>query len=104
MVQTAMAVETRRASPGALASPGAVQPLLRYALVATAATLGVSGAAAALISAVSGYLVYQYARARGQWGTDEPPDGTSEEVSFISAQDNVRISGWFFRASDSRRG
>ncbi len=104
MVQTAMAVETRRASPGALASPGAVQPLLRYALVATAATLGVSGAAAALLSAVSGFLVYQYTRARGQWGTDEPPTGTAEEVSFTSVEDNTRISGWFFAASGSRRG
>jgi len=99
-----MAVETRRASPGALASPGAVQPLLRYALVATAATLGVSGAAAALLSAVSGFLVYQYTRARGQWGTDEPPTGTAEEVSFTSVEDNTRISGWFFAASGSRRG
>jgi fermentation-respiration switch protein FrsA (DUF1100 family) len=104
MVPSAMAVETRRATPGALGTPGAIAPLLRYALVATAATLGVSGAAAALVSAVSGYLVYQYARARGQWGTDEPPAGTSEEVSFSSSDDNVNISGWFFRASGAQPG
>jgi len=104
MVQTAMAVETRRATPGALGTPGAVQPLLRSLLLATAATLGVSGAAAALVSAVSGYLVYQYARARGQWGTDEPPAGTSEEVSFTSSDDNVNISGWFFRAAGAQPG
>ena len=72
--------------------------------MATAATLGVSGAAAALLSAVSGFLVYQYTRARGQWGTDEPPTGTAEEVSFTSVEDNTRISGWFFAASGSRRG
>jgi dipeptidyl aminopeptidase/acylaminoacyl peptidase len=77
--------------------------VLRYALLATAATLGISGAAAALISALSGFLVYQYARARGQWGTDEPPVGAAEEVSFGSAGDNVRISGWFFRARGEER-
>jgi fermentation-respiration switch protein FrsA (DUF1100 family) len=104
MVQIFMAVETRRATPGGLATPGAVQPLLRTALLATAATLGISGAAAALLSAASGFLVYQYARARGQWGTDEPPTGTTEEVSFRSVADDTRISGWFFAAAGSRRG
>jgi uncharacterized protein len=104
MVQISMAVETRRATPGALATNGAVQPLLRTALLATAATLGISGAAAALLSAVTGFLVYQYTRARGQWGTDEPPTGTAEEVSFTSVEDNTRISGWFFAASGSQRG
>src|SRR5437879_5001118 len=94
-----MAVDSRGAAAGTLGTPGPTQPLIRYALWATAATLGVTGAAAALVSAVSGYLVYQYARARGQWGTDEPPDGTFEEVSFTSSDDNVNISGWFFRAS-----
>jgi uncharacterized protein len=99
-----MAVETRRATSGTLAAPGAAQLLLRYMLVATAATLGVSGVVAALISALSGFLVYQYARARGQWGTDEPPEGSAEDVSFSSAEDNVRISGWFFAAHDSQPG
>lgn len=99
-----MAVETRRAASSALATTDAVQPLLRYALLATAATLGVSGAAAAVVSALSGYLVYQYARARGVWGTDEPPAGSAEEVSFTSAEDNMRISGWFFGASGSQPG
>jgi fermentation-respiration switch protein FrsA (DUF1100 family) len=42
--------------------------------------------------------VYQYARARGQWGTDEPPEGMAEDISFTSAIDNVGISGWFFNA------
>lgn len=104
MLRILMAVETRRAAPNALGTPGAAQPLLRSLLVATAATLGISGAVAALISAVSGYLVYQYTRARGQWGTDEPPAGSAEEVSFTSADDNMRICGWFFGASGTRRG
>jgi fermentation-respiration switch protein FrsA (DUF1100 family) len=92
-----MAVETRHSAVGTPnVTPAA--PLVRYLLLATAATLGVSGAAAALISAVSGFLVYQYARARGPWGTDEPPSGMAEDVTFTSALDNMRISGWFFRA------
>jgi fermentation-respiration switch protein FrsA (DUF1100 family) len=94
-----MAVDSRRAAPGTLSHPDPAQQLIRYLLWATAATLGVSGAAAALISAVSGFLVFQYARARGQWGTDEPPDGMAEDVRFSSHQDNVRISGWFFSAA-----
>src|SRR5437764_8699442 len=89
-----MAVEARSAQ----ATGNPAQPLLRYALVATAATLGVSGAATAAVSMAAGFLVYQYARARGQWGTDEPPDGLAEEVSFPSASDSLRISGWFFAA------
>ncbi len=94
-----MAVDTQRSGAGSLTPPpGPAQPLIRYVLWATAATLGVSGAAAAVISAVSGFLVYQYARARGQWGTDEPPTGMAEDISFTSAQDNMRISGWFFGA------
>jgi fermentation-respiration switch protein FrsA (DUF1100 family) len=84
-----MAVEAQRAP-----SPS----LLRYALWTTAATLGVSGAVTAAVSMAAGYLVYQYARARGQWGTDEPPEGMAEEVSFPSAEDSIRISGWFFKA------
>src|SRR6476661_164650 len=75
-----MAVESRSAGAGTLGTP----PLVRYLLLATAATLGVTGAAAAVISAVSGFLVYQYARARGPWGTDEPPDGMAEDVTFAS--------------------
>jgi uncharacterized protein len=96
-----MAVDTRRAGAGTFSTPNPAQPLMRYVLLATAAALGVSGAAAALVSAVSGFLVYQYARARGQWGTDEPPHGRAEDVRFTSTFDNVRISGWFFRALDS---
>jgi uncharacterized protein len=88
-----MAVETQR-----LEQPGSPQSLLRVALLATAATLGLSGAATAAVGMLTGFLVYQYARARGQWGTDEPPEGMAEEVSFTSAEDNVRISGWFFSA------
>jgi fermentation-respiration switch protein FrsA (DUF1100 family) len=42
--------------------------------------------------------VYQYARARGQWGTDEPPAGAAQEVEFQSAEDHTRICGWFFAA------
>ncbi|MBV9327932.1 MAG: alpha/beta hydrolase [Chloroflexi bacterium] len=93
-----MAVEARSA-PSTTPNPG--QSLLRYALLATAATLGVSGAATAAVSMAAGFLVYQYARPRGQWGTDEPPDGLAEEVSFPSAGDGIRISGWYFRATDA---
>jgi fermentation-respiration switch protein FrsA (DUF1100 family) len=94
-----MAVETQRAQTGTLADSRAAQPLLRYLFWATAATLGVSGAAAAIVSGLSAFLVYQYARARGTWGTDEPPAGAAEEVTFTSI-DNVRISGWFFPSPD----
>ncbi|HLZ29758.1 MAG TPA: alpha/beta hydrolase [Chloroflexota bacterium] len=93
-----MAVESRTTH----AAPGPAQPLIRYLLWATAAALGVTGAAAAVVSAVSGFLVYQYARARGQWGTDEPPAGMAEDVSFPAApsdQGSVQLSGWFFSAA-----
>jgi fermentation-respiration switch protein FrsA (DUF1100 family) len=50
----------------------------------------------------AGLLVYTYARPRGQWGTDEPPEGLAEEVSFPSAADSIRLSGWFFRAAGAR--
>jgi fermentation-respiration switch protein FrsA (DUF1100 family) len=92
-----MAVEARSAQ--ASASPA--QSLWRYALWATAAMLGVSGAATAAISMAAGFLVYQYARPRGQWGSDEPPEGLAEEVSFPSAGDGIRISGWFFAAPET---
>src|SRR5947209_2066168 len=94
-----MAVESQRINPS-----HPTQALLRYALWGTAAALGVSGAAAALVSALSGFLVYQYARARGQWGTDEPPAGAAEEVSFRSAEDHMRISGWFIARQDPAPG
>lgn len=74
----------------------------RYALLATAATLGISGAFAALVSAMSAFLVHQYARARGIWGTGEPPEGAAEEVTFSSVDDSLNISGWFFAATGSR--
>jgi len=90
-----MAVEAQR---------GPSPSLLRYALWTTAATLGVSGAVTAAVSMAAGFLVYQYTRARGQWGTDEPPDGTAEEVVFTSAEDSIYISGWFFSASGSKPG
>jgi dipeptidyl aminopeptidase/acylaminoacyl peptidase len=88
-----MAVDAQRATPAP--SP----PFLRYALVATAATLGISGAVTAAASMAAGFLVYLYARPRGQWGTEEPPDGYAEEVSFKSAEDSIRISGWFFHTA-----
>src|SRR5579864_1350427 len=91
-----MAVEARSASA---ANPA--QSLWRYALLAAAATLGVSGAMTAAISMATGFLVYQYARARGQWGTDEPPEGLAEEVTFPSIGDGLRISGWFFAAPET---
>ncbi|MBV9171637.1 MAG: alpha/beta hydrolase [Chloroflexi bacterium] len=92
-----MAVETQRVAPAPVPSG---QGLLRPAMWGLATALGVSGAAAALVSAVSGFLVYQYARARGQWGTDEPPAGLAEEVTFSSEADSMRISGWFFAAPE----
>jgi fermentation-respiration switch protein FrsA (DUF1100 family) len=92
-----MAVQSQPGSTAAMAQPRAGHPLLRSVLLATAATVGVSGAAAAIISGVAGFLVYQYARARGIWGTGEPPEGAAEDVSFASI-DNVQISGWFFPA------
>jgi fermentation-respiration switch protein FrsA (DUF1100 family) len=92
-----MAVDARSAQT----TPNPGQSLLRYALWATAATLGVSGAATAAISMAAGLLVYQYVRPRGQWGTDEPPEGLAEEVSFPSASDGIRLSGWYLRAADA---
>ena len=89
-----MAVEARAAQ----ASNSPAQSLWRYALWATVATLGVSGAVTAAVSMATAYLVYQYARARGQWGSDEPPEGLAEEVDFPSDDDGLRISGWFFAA------
>jgi uncharacterized protein len=101
-----MAVDSQRAHvsphPGHVPVGEGGLPLLRYALWATAATLGISGACAALVSALSAFLVYQYTRARGIWGTDEPPDGAAEEITFTSAEDNVNISGWFFASRDTR--
>lgn len=76
--------------------------MLRYAFWATAVTLGFSGAVTALASMVTGFLVYQYARSRGQWGTDEPPEGLAEEVTFTSAEDGIRICGWFFAAPNAK--
>jgi uncharacterized protein len=99
-----MAVDAQRAAPATLVAASPSPSFLRLALWATAATLGLSGAATAAVSMLAGLLVYQYARARGQWGTDEPPDGLAEEVSFRSAGDSVRISGWFFPAGGSDRG
>jgi fermentation-respiration switch protein FrsA (DUF1100 family) len=72
------------------------QPHPHYLLKATAAALAVSGATAAVVTGVAGLLVYQFARAQGKWGTDEPPEGMAEEVSFTSAEDSMHISGWFF--------
>ena len=88
-----MAVETqRRPTP----VPLLAQPLLRNVLWGAAATLGISGALAAIVSGASAFLVYQYARARGIWGTDEPPAGAAEEITFSSSDDAVSLSGWFF--------
>src|SRR5689334_19736859 len=88
-----MAVQTQ---PRPAPVPLLAQPLLRNVLLGAAATLGISGALAALVSGASAFLVYQYARARGIWGTDEPPAGAAEEITFSSIDDEVNISGWFF--------
>src|SRR3712207_8592 len=92
------ATETPQGQPAPTRASEGAPPLLRYALLTTAATLGLSGAAAAVVSALSGYLVYQYARARGPWGSGEPPEGTAEEVTFLSDDHQVTLSGWFFAA------
>src|ERR671932_1835701 len=89
-----MAVETLSADQR---TPRPVS-LGRIVLWATAAALGLSGALAAALGGISALLVYQYARARGIWGTDEPPEGSVEEVSFASTEDGLPLSGWFFRA------
>jgi uncharacterized protein len=91
-----MAVEAVSAQP----TPRPLS-LARVALWATAATLGVSGAVAAAVGGISALLVFQYARARGIWGTDEPPAGTVEDVSFTSADDQVPLSGWFFSSGSA---
>jgi uncharacterized protein len=91
-----MAVETVSAQ-----SAGRPFSLGRIALWATAATLGVSGAVAAALGGISALLVFQYARARGIWGTDEPPAGTVEDVSFSSADDQLPLSGWFFKSASA---
>jgi hypothetical protein len=64
-----MAVESQ---PRSTPVPLLAQPLLRNVLWGAAATLGISGAAA-VVSGASAFLVYQYARARGIWGTDDQP-------------------------------
>ncbi len=97
-----MAVETQRATSGTLADSRGALPILRYVLWATAATLGLSGACAAIISALSAFLVHQYARSRGIWGTDEPPAGAAEEITFTSVEDNLNISGWFFASRQTQ--
>jgi uncharacterized protein len=65
---------------------------------ATAATLGISGVAAALVNACSMLMVYTYARPRRIWGTDEPPAGLAEEIEFESLDDRMLIRGWFLPA------
>jgi fermentation-respiration switch protein FrsA (DUF1100 family) len=99
-----MAVDTQRADARTVGSAWPGQSLLRSALLITAAMLGISGAAAAVLGAISGFLVYQYARARGPWGTGEPPDGAAEEISFRSADDHFNISGWFFPSARHATG
>jgi fermentation-respiration switch protein FrsA (DUF1100 family) len=86
-----MAVETQQPNP-------------HHLLRATAAALAVSGATAAVVTGVAGLLVYQFARAQGKWGTDEPPEGMAEEVTFTSVEDNMHISGWFFGNSSGAPG
>jgi fermentation-respiration switch protein FrsA (DUF1100 family) len=69
----------------------------------TAATLGLSGVAAAAANGVSALLVYTYARPRRVWGTGEPPAGLAEEVAFESPEDSMPLRGWFLPAATASR-
>jgi fermentation-respiration switch protein FrsA (DUF1100 family) len=71
---------------------------------ATAATLGISGLAAAVVNGLSALLVYTYARPRRVWGTDEPPAGLAEEVEFESPEDGMVLRGWFLPAATDIAG
>ncbi len=94
-----MVATVETAQPGARpAWPGA-----RWLRAVTAA-LGLSGATAAAMSALTGLIVYRAAHARGVWGSDEPPDGAAEDVEFDSDDDGVRIRGWLLRVAESTPG
>ncbi len=69
----------------------------------TAATLGLSGVAAAAANGVSALMVYTYARPRRMWGTGEPPAGLAEEVTFESPEDNMPLRGWFLPATNASK-
>jgi hypothetical protein len=74
-----LAGQSDRSSRKVVANRNSFHPA-KNAITAAAATLGISGALAAIVSGASAFLVYQYARARGIWGTDEPPAGAAEDV------------------------
>jgi hypothetical protein len=77
----------------------AEQHLSGKAARATFALLGLSAAGVGLAGGVVSLRVYQLARRpRGIWGSDQPPDGLTENVVF-PATDGTRLSGWFLRAS-----
>jgi uncharacterized protein len=76
----------------------AEQYLSGKAARATFALLGLSAAGVGLASGVVSLRVYQLARPRGIWGSDQPPDRLTENVVF-PATDGTRLSGWFLRAS-----
>jgi fermentation-respiration switch protein FrsA (DUF1100 family) len=69
----------------------------------TAATLGLSGVAAAAANGVSALMVYTYARPRRMWGTGEPPAGLAEEVTFESPEDSMPLRGWFLPAANASK-
>lgn len=72
--------------------------LNRYLVGAAVGALGMTGVTAAVIAGLGGLVAYSAARARREWGEGEPPDGCAEEVEFASAEDDTRLSGWFFRS------
>ncbi|MBI2755757.1 MAG: alpha/beta hydrolase [Chloroflexi bacterium] len=93
-----MAVQHRndRAESSEHAAPVSIG---KYLVNAAVGAIGISGLAAGLIAGVGGVVAYAAAKPRPVWGTDDPPEGTFEEIEFPSAEDETRICGWFFRAS-----
>jgi len=71
---------------------------VRYVLWAQPRRWASQGARQALDQRRVGHFsCTSYARARGQWGTDEATAGTAEEVSFPSAEDHIASVAGFSR-------
>ena len=68
------------------------------------AAAGLVGIATTLAAGASALIFYYFTRARGVWGTSEPPLGVAEEVVFRSAEDGTAINGWYFRARGAGPG
>ena len=81
----------RAANPRPAGGSQVSRALFRAAIAAAGAT----GVAAGLVGGLSGLVTYTYARARGVWGSGEPPEGAFEEVTFPSESDATPICGWY---------